>query len=145
MRVWQRLFGRDKGVESERGAQAFQAYFQRLEPSKLKGTLVVHFGDLIQFDTLCAILTRSRRVGDLAYIAERFGPEFQWPGLQPHPIRFVRGSRSDGNPIARAFSACLSSVNCEMRRSTPTLKRRGCGYSRLPSRKQHGSAVDTDE
>jgi hypothetical protein len=97
------LFESDK-MDSDYGIQAFHAFFSRVAPRRLHDGAVIHFGDLIKFDTFCGLLLRSRFVADLAYVARQLGPDFEAPGLLPHPIRFLRADQRDGHLIARIFS-----------------------------------------
>jgi hypothetical protein len=91
-------------MDSSYGVQAFQPFFARVSPASLHDVLVSHFWDLIQFDSYCAILFRSKTLSDLAHIAKQFGPDFNATGLLPHSTRFLRAGKADGHLIARTFS-----------------------------------------
>jgi hypothetical protein len=101
------VFDYDK-MESNYGIQAFHALFSRVDPADFRTPAVVHFGDLIQFDTHCALLLRTKSAASLAYVAQRFGPDFDAPGLLPAPIRFLHAHKRDGHLIARTFSLPIS-------------------------------------
>ena len=97
------LFDWDR-MDSDYGIPAFRLFFERVDPDALESKAIVHFGDLVQFETMCAIMIRSKAEGDLTHVAERFGPDLEAEGLLPHAIRFLRADRSDGHLIARTFS-----------------------------------------
>lgn len=95
-------------MDSSYGIQAFQAFFGRVGPADLHGPMTLHFGDLIQFDTFCALMLRTKSLADVAHVANQLGPGFDYVGLQPHPVRFLRADKSDGHLIARTFSLPIS-------------------------------------
>jgi len=101
------LFDWDQ-MDSSYGIQAFHAFFSRVDPAEVRPPAVVHFGDLIQFDTYCALLLRSRSAASVAYVAQRFGPDFEAPGLLPIATRFLTANKRDGHLIARTFSLPIS-------------------------------------
>jgi len=101
------VFDYDK-MDSSYGIQAFQAFFSRVGPAEFRASAVAHFGDLIQFDTYCALLLRTKSAASLAYVAQRLGGDVEAPGLLPAPIRFLHADRRDGHLIARTFSLPIS-------------------------------------
>lgn len=101
------IFDYDK-MDSSYGIQAFQALFNRVDPVQIQDTIIVHFGDLIQFDSFCSLALRSKSIVDLAYIAKQLGPDFDAAGLLPYSIRFLRAAKTDGHLIARTFSLPIS-------------------------------------
>ena len=101
------LFDYDK-MDSSYGIQAFHAFFSRVFPTDFRASAVAHFGDLIEFDTYCALLLRTKSAASLAYVARRLGGDFEAPGLLPAPIRFLHASKRDGHLIPRTFSLPIS-------------------------------------
>jgi apolipoprotein N-acyltransferase len=95
-------------MDSNYGIQVFHAFFSRVDPDEFWAPAVVHFGDLIRFDSYCALLVRTKSAASLAYVAQRFGADFDAPGLLPTPIRFLCAHRRDGHLIARTFSLPIS-------------------------------------
>lgn len=101
------VFDYDK-MDSSYGIQAFHAFFSRVAPADFCASAVAHFGDLIQFDTYCALLLRAKSAASLAYAAQRLGGDFEAPGLLPVPIRFLHTDKRDGHLIPRTFSLPIS-------------------------------------
>ena len=101
------VFDYDK-MDSSYGIQAFQAFFSRVGPAEFRASAVAHFGDLIQFDTYCALLLRTKSAASLAYVAQQLGGDFEAPGLLPAPIRFLHADKRDGHLIPRTFSLPIS-------------------------------------
>jgi ankyrin repeat protein len=97
------MFDWDK-MDSSYGIQAFKMFFERIAPDMMSKSATVFFGDLIQFESMCAIVVTSKSADVLAYIADRFGPEVEGPGLLPHSIRFMMANKKDGHLIPRTFS-----------------------------------------
>lgn len=103
------VFDWDK-MESDYGRQVFEAFFHHVEPADLESQVVLHFGDLVQFDTFCALVLRGPSVWDIATVATKFGPAVNVPGLLPHEIRFLTADKEDGHLIARSFSLPISAT-----------------------------------
>ena len=97
-------------MESDYGRQVFEVFFHQLEPSDFQSEVVLHFGDLIQFDAFCALVTRGKQMSDITAIASKFGSDVSAPGLLPHTTRFMMGEKKDGHLIARSFSLPISAT-----------------------------------
>ena len=97
-------------MDTNYAEQVFKAFFKQVEPGYLTSDVVLHFGDMVKFETFCALNVRSKSLRDLEYIAGKYGINFKAVGLLPHGMRFLMSESTDGNLIARTFSLPTSAV-----------------------------------